>query len=164
MLSGTPSEADEGGDQREGPEAEEPNEDDGVQLRFGIWQSAFQPYLSEWRENLWMPQWEPREGVLVFRASWGRDVWRRIAAPAESSLDDLAFTTEMDEGPLTDELDVGQWPLEHGQPMLLIYDFGDEWGFEVTLERVDPPIPAMKAPRILERHGRAPKQFDREWD
>jgi hypothetical protein len=43
--------------------------------------------------------------------------------------------------------------------MQLTYDFGANWKFEVKLERIDPSKPSMKTPRILERHGKAPKQY-----
>jgi hypothetical protein len=33
------------------------------------------------------------------------------------------------------------------------------WMFDVKLERVVPPGRKMKAPRILERHGRSPRQY-----
>ncbi|MDH3601192.1 MAG: plasmid pRiA4b ORF-3 family protein [Candidatus Tectomicrobia bacterium] len=42
--------------------------------------------------------------------------------------------------------------------MTYLYDFGDHWEFDVQLERIDPVDPRMRKPRILETHGRAPKQ------
>jgi Plasmid pRiA4b ORF-3-like protein len=120
------------------------------------------------------------------------DVWRRIAIPAEATLDDLVNSIlksvgfdddhlyefayrdrfgatvrvehpDSHEGPWTDEVRVGDLPLEPGQMMTLTYDFGDEWQFEVRLERIEPPGSKIKVARILERHGKAPEQYP-EWD
>jgi hypothetical protein len=54
-------------------------------------------------------------------------------------------------------------PLEPGQTMELTYDFGDNWQFTVKLERIELPDARRKAPRILETHGKAPKQYG-SWD
>jgi hypothetical protein len=48
--------------------------------------------------------------------------------------------------------------------MRLTYDFGDNWQFDVKLERVDPPSKSNKSPRILESRGKAPEQYPREDD
>jgi hypothetical protein len=64
-----------------------------------------------------------------------------------------------DEGPWADQVRLGDLPLEPGQGMKLTYDFGDNWEFEVKLERIEPPGARIKAPRILERHGKAPEQY-----
>ena len=64
-----------------------------------------------------------------------------------------------DEGPFGDEVRLGDLPLDPGQSMELTYDFGDNWKFDVKLERVDPPDSKIKSPRILESHGKAPPQY-----
>jgi Plasmid pRiA4b ORF-3-like protein len=168
-------------------------EDDEVSEgpRFGAWQPLFQPYFPEWRQNLEFPDEEPREGTCVFRVSYGK-VWRLIALPADDTLDDLlhwvlrsfkfdrdhlcAFTyrnrmgatvrvndSQTGEWPTTDDFEVGTLPLEPGQSMELLYDFGDHWEFTITLDRVEPPGARIKAPGILESHGKAPRQYPR-WD
>ncbi len=147
------------------------------------WQPMLQPYFPEWRENLEPPGVEVREGIFLFRVSLGK-VWRRLAVPSQCTLDDLvavildsvefdedhlyqftfrdSFGAEAkvmhpycDEGPFGDEVSVGELPLAPGQSMRLTYDFGDSWRFDVKLERVDPPDRRIKAPRILESHGKA---------
>jgi hypothetical protein len=65
----------------------------------------------------------------------------------------------MDDGPWTSEVRVGDVPLQEGQSVTYLYDFGDRWEFEVTLERVDPPDWAMKEPAILDARGEAPEQY-----
>jgi hypothetical protein len=169
------------------PEEDEDEEGAPGVPRFGVWQPMFQPYFPEWRANLELPRPEPREGTFIFRVSLGK-VWRRIAMPADATLDDLvgwvlrsvnfdsdhlydfvyrdrlgatvtAVHPEMDEGPWASEILIGTLPLEPGQTMELVYDFGDNWCFTIKLERVEPPGAKVKTPRILERHGKSPDQY-----
>ena len=135
---------------------------------------------------------KPREGRFIFRVSLGK-VWRLIAMPADATLVDLvdwvlrsvefddqdhlyefiyrdrlgaearAFHPAMDEGPWADAIPIGTLPIEPGQTMQLVYDFGDNWKFTIKLERVDPPGGKAKAPRILESHGKAPEQYP-DWE
>ena len=154
---------------------------------FGAWQSLFQPYFPEWRENLVPPKPELREGVFVFKVSLGK-MWRQIAIPDTLTLDDLANavleavdfdddhlyefsfrdrlgqTTQIihpycEVGPSTDEFPIGELPLQPGQSMMFLFDYGDCWKFNVKLERIDPPNPRMKKPRPVARQGKAPKQY-----
>jgi hypothetical protein len=73
------------------------------------------------------------------------------------------YMGEEGEGPLGDEVSLGELPLVPGQSMTLIYDFGDNWRFDVQLEAIEPPGAKIKAPRILEEHGQAPEQYP-SWD
>jgi hypothetical protein len=174
-------------------EVEEEEDDEGPaeEVSFGRWQPLLQPYFPAWQNNLVLPADESREGTFVFRVSLGK-VWRSIAIDADSTLDDLvgwilktvnfssdhlyAFTYRdrfgakveamhpaMDEGPWADEVRLGDLPLSPGQSMSLLYDFGDSWTFDVKLERIEPAGKRLKAPRILERHGKAPEQYG-GWD
>jgi hypothetical protein len=175
------------------PHEEDEDQEEGTPKvpRFGAWQPLFQPYFPEWRENLKFPGSEPREGTFIFRVTLGK-VWRLIAMPADATLDDLvgwvlrsvkfdsdhlyeftyrdrlgaeasAVHPEMDEGPWADQIPIGTLPLEPGQTMQLVYDFGDNWRFTVKLERVEPPGAKAKGPRILESHGKAPSQYQ-DWE
>jgi len=170
---------------------DEENEDETLAPRLGVWQPLFQPYFPEWQHNLEIPSVEPREGTFVFRVSLGK-IWRLIAMPADASLDDLvtmilrsmnfdsdhlyAFTYRdrmgakvkavhpyMDDGPCAEDVAIGTIPLEPGETMELHYDFGDDWRFTVKLERIDPPGTKLKAPKILEKHGKPPEQYP-SWD
>jgi hypothetical protein len=159
-------------------------------VRVGVLQPVLQPYFPDWKNNLSIPEWVFREGTHIFKVSLGR-IWYRIAIPANHTLDSLAsiilnsvkfdhdhlyhFSYEdpfgalerinhsyMDEGPWASEVMVGDVPLRVGQTMTYLYDFGDNWEFEVTLERVDPDR-AVKKPVLLEMHGKPPEQYPR-WD
>jgi hypothetical protein len=153
---------------------------------FGVLQPALQPYFPAWQKNLSVPEWAFREGAHVFRVSWGR-IWRRIAIPGRLTLDDLAsailnavrfdfdhlyqfryrnrFGVEehvqhpyLDDGPWASEVSIGEVPLRVGQTMTFLYDFGDRWEFDVTLEEVDPERQVRKAV-VVEKHGAPPKQY-----
>ena len=157
---------------------------------FGVLQPVLQPYFPAWQKCLAVPTWTFRDGVYVFKASL-RGIWRRIAVPAGASLNGLSsailnayefdhdhlheFSYEnrfgvrehvnhpfMDEGPWTNEVRVGDVPLGIGQTMTYVFDFGDWWEFDVTLERVDPPDASLEGPTVSETHGEAPDQY-RSW-
>jgi hypothetical protein len=169
-------------------EAEDEEGEGPDESSFGAWQPLFQPYFPEWRENLEFPEPEWREGTFIFRVSLGRGAWRRIAMPSDETLDDLVgwilrsvdFDSDhlyefnyrdrsgasvsvsypdSDRSPWTDEVQIGELPLDPGQSMEFHYDFGDDWRFDVKLERIEPPGAEITAPGILERHGESPKQY-----
>lgn len=156
----------------------------------GALQSVLQPYFPDWKNNLSIPEWAFREGTHIFKVSLGR-LWFRIAIPANCTLESLAsailsavkfdydhlyhFSYEnpfgaleminhpyMDEGPWTSDVMVGDVPLRVGQGMNYLYDFGDNWEFDVTLEGVDPDR-AVEKPVLLETHGKPPEQYP-SWD
>jgi hypothetical protein len=166
------------------------------EFQFGEWQPLFQPFFPEWRNNLKFPEIPPREGTFVFRVNLGKNVWRRIAMPDNATLDDLAYAIldsvdfdddehlyeftyrnrfggkssvshpYMDEGPWGDRVRLATFPLELGQTMEFLFDFGDSWEFDVTLEKIEPPggKSKIKKPKILEKHGKAPRQYPDWYD
>src|SRR5262249_42696211 len=118
------------------------------------------------------------------------EIWRRIALKSDATMSSLAdwilrsvhfdddhlyqfsyrdrFGTTvainheyMDEPPWATEVTLGELPLEPGQSMRFWYDFGDDWRFDVKLERTERPTTRTKAPRIMATHGRAPEQYPR---
>jgi hypothetical protein len=152
----------------------------------GLLQPILQPYFPEWEKNLSIPEWVFREGTYIFRVTLGR-LWFRIAIPASHTLEWLASTILtaiefdsdhlyhfeyenplgaierinhdfIDEGPWASDVRVGDVPLRVGQKMTYLYDFGDNWEFEVTLEQVD-RAQAVKKPCVLEMHGALPEQY-----
>jgi hypothetical protein len=157
---------------------------------FGALQPVLQPYFSKWQNNLSFPTSVFQEGARTFRVSLGR-FWCRIAIPADRSLDDLAsiilsavkfdhdhlyrFSYKnrfgastrvnhpyMDDGPWTSEVSVGDVALLVGQAMTFLFDFGDQWEFDVTLENVDPHV-NVRNPKIIEKHGEPPEQYPK-WE
>ncbi len=155
---------------------------------FGALQPLLQPFFPEWRRNLEIPQAALVNGLYVFKVSLGTKVWRRIAIPVALKLDDLsdailrAYDFDDDhlyqfsyrdrfgvtvqikhpylaEPPSTDEVAVGEIPLRPGASMEYLFDFGDEWRFDVKLERIDPADGRIKKPKLLEEHGEVPPQY-----
>jgi hypothetical protein len=168
---------------------EEAGEDELMDvLALGHLQAVLQPYFPDYREVLILSWPEEREGTFVFKVTLP-DVWRVIAIGHDATLDDLAdaildsvkfdrdhlyqFTYHdrfgrktnvahpaCDEDLFTDEVTVGEVPLAIGQSMRFWFDFGDDWFFDVKLERVEPPGAVKgKLPRVLEKHGKAPQQY-----
>lgn len=158
-------------------------------LPAGTLQPALRPYIPQWERLLPLPDEKTfRDGIYTFRVALEKEIWRRVALPATSTLDDLAqlilrayaFDSEhlyrffyqnrygllrrinhplLTEAPRTCDARVGEIPLMVGQTMTFLFDLTDQWEFEVTLETVDTDSAMPQAPRILGRHGKAPKQY-----
>ncbi len=155
-------------------------------------QANLQVYFPEWKNNLEQSEPESRQGQHTFKVSLGK-AWRRIVSPANVDVAQLANTildayrfnrdhlyqfelrdtagrTIVIGGPHLDdadyfaeELPVGDVPLKIGESMTFLYDFGDDWRFQVTLESVDEfNSGKMKTPKVTEKSGAAPKQYDRD--
>jgi hypothetical protein len=153
---------------------------------FGALQPVLQPYFPAWQNNLTVPKQEFRKGTYIFKVALGR-IWRRIAIDAGQTLDALAWAIlgsvefdsdhlyqfsyqtrygslqevnhpYMDEGPFTSEMRVGDVLMRAGQTMTFLFDFGDSWEFDVTLEQVDPDRVTEKSV-VLESHGKSPEQY-----
>jgi len=164
------------------------------ECEFGVWQPVLQSYFPQWANNLKIAEPKFRDGAYYFKVSLGKP-WRRIAIPAKSDLDDLAeciirafdfegdhlygfqFAAgdghqvrvehpEIDDAEThTDELAIGELPLNERQSMQFQYDFGANWQFNVQLERIEPEGAKISRPTIVESRGEAPAEyeFDDEW-
>lgn len=158
---------------------------------FGALQSRFQEYFPEWRSNLELPEPDFRDGVYFFKVSLG-DVWRRIAIPAKSDLEELAQSIirafDFDGDHLyqfdlrhrdgrglvvdhpytedaefhTDEFSIGYLSLAERESIGFRYDYGANWRFDVRLEKIDPPSDTITEPTIVESHGAPPPEYDFE--
>ncbi len=165
---------------------------DSKQSSIGILQPVVAHYFPAWQRTLAPPEWAFREGVHIFTINLFNYWTCRMAAPGEATLDTLADTIvdavefthdhlyqftyrdpfgaevrvahEELEYPLsTRSMRLGDLPLGLGQEIEFLYDFGDQWLFRLTLERVEPPDPRFKAPRVLEERGSPPLQYG-PWD
>lgn len=157
----------------------------------GRLQPIFQPCFPQWQQTLQVPETPFTAGEYVFGVCL-ETAWRRIAAPAALTLDQLAgaivkaFDFDFDhlycflfedryglprqvnhplveEPPFANQVRVGDVPLQPGEVMSLLYDFGDEWEFMVLLERIDPPNAKRKKAAVLEKRGRAPAQYGEDF-
>ena len=164
----------------------------GPPTSFGLLQPGFAPHIPAWQRCLAAPQWAFRDGLHLFRVSLWRGLWRLIAVPGNLPLDALAqaiveaYDFDLDhlyqfsyrnrlgvkerichpslrEPPWTDQVRVGDVPLRVGQSMVYLFDFGEGWQFDVTLERVDPPKASVRVPMLLDGRGDAPAQYP-DWD
>lgn len=157
------------------------------QAYFGLLQPVLQPYFPACQNSLVIPQLAFRDGVYVFRVTFGK-LWRQIAIPArqpasvlaDAILDAFEFDHDhlyifhyqsrfgleerinhvyLEEPPRADRVLIGDVPLAVGQKMVFEYDLGDQWKFNVVLERIDPPAKSMKKPLVLASKGQAPQQY-----
>lgn len=148
--------------------------------------------MPQWQNNLAFPEIGFREGVFVFKVSLGR-AWRRLAIPSRFTLKELrlailnafdfadpehlyTFTypnrfgsttkvhhPEMDEGPYAHEVRVGDMSLRLEATMIFLFDYIDNWEFEVQLERIERVNPQLSQVEVLDSQGRAPAQYG-DWD
>jgi hypothetical protein len=162
-------------------------------MTFGCLQAMFQRYRPDWRTVYSRPGPELRTGTHLFKVSlsgWRGDsrIWRRIAAPADTSLDDLAwailkaFSFDDDhlydfqyrdrrgrnrafghpygeERPFTTEITLAETELPIKDAMRFTFDYGDDWQFTVCLEAVEEGSSRLRKPKVVESAGKAPKQY-----
>lgn len=163
-------------------------------IEYGKLQKLLQPYFPQWQKNLIFTQEKSTEGVYVFKVSLGK-CWQQIAIPSHLNLDIFArkildafdFCHDhlyrficrqrtgrtlhinhfyLEEKPFTDEFIVGDLPLLEGSKMTFLFDFGDNWEFNLILEEIQPVNLKMKEPKILKSYGKPPEQYgyDDQWD
>lgn len=132
----------------------------------GRLQPVLQPYFTEWQHNLRLPRPEFQSGRHVFKVSLGH-VRKRIVLSGHLSLDQVAgmiveafefeeeylyrFTyptrfglsqtvnhPELDQGPFTNEVRLGELPLFPGTILTFLYSFSQSWEFEIKLKHIEP--------------------------
>lgn len=131
--------------------------------------------------------------AYVFKVSLSRSLWRRIKIAATDTLADLhlaiqrAFRFDDDhlygffmdgkrfsnknaywdprceDEPFADEAVLGEIDLWLGQRFLYLFDFGDQWEFEVLVEEILTEGSPPAKPTIIESKGEAPEQYP-VWD
>ncbi len=130
-----------------------------------------------------------RSGVYSFKVSLSKTVWRKISLSHKHTLGDLhnaiqvAFCFDNDhlyafypggnqrtgkpiyceEGDTAEETSIADLELYTGEKMLYLFDFGDEWKFDVVLMEIDKEAPLPLKPIIIESKGKAPEQYGEEW-
>lgn len=152
-------------------------------------QPVIKPLFPEWHNNLIVPEPMFQDGTYIFKISLARNCWRRIAISSHMDLESLSVTIldafnfdhdhldrysyknrfgtqtriyhpYMDDEPLhTDEVLIGEIPIQEGDTMMYLFDFGDNWEFDVELERIDPRDEKKKEPVVVESRGEAPRQY-----
>ena len=176
------------------PGAEAAAESDGLETepQFGLLQPVFQPYFPEWKTVYARPRRQLPKGAYIFKVTLGgwrgcdKGLWRRLAVPAEHSLDSLAgaildafdedhmydfryrdhsgkdrayYHPESREGPWTPEITLAQTDLPIKSELLFTFDYGDNWKFKLRLEKIDPELSRLNRPKLIASAGKAPKQY-----
>lgn len=132
------------------------------------------------------------QGIYTFKVSIDTGVWVKIKLSANNTLDDLhnyiqeAFDFENDhmysffmdgrawsvnkfncpqdhEGPHSDEVKIGELQLYEKQNFLYLFDYGDEWRFNVEVYDIEESNVKLLRPMIVESKGEAPQQYS-HWD
>ncbi len=68
------------------------------------------------------------------------------------------YAPEVNEGPFSDQVSIGDLELFCGQLFLYIFDFGDEWKFKIEVLDFNSE-PGPPTPVIRERKGKSPEQY-----
>ena len=188
--------------EREQLDSEDQSESEGEaaegapQAEFGMLQPILRPYFPEWQTVYARPGVEPRLGTHIFKVGLARwyggwddgSVWRRLAVPPDTSLDELAsvilraFKLDddhmydfryrdqrgksrvynhpyTDEGPFTPEIAVGETDLALKGEMLFTFDYGDNWQFKARLEQIEAEPCRLRGPEVIGSAGTAPAQY-----
>lgn len=130
---------------------------------------------------------EIKHGEYVLKVALSGSCWRTIALASTQTLfdlhewiqrafdfdDDHLFAFYMDGkpfsrncynspndavGPYATEVTLGELYLEEGQRFLYLFDFGDEWRFDVTLEKIHEGVTDC-VPGVRKEKGKAPMQY-----
>jgi hypothetical protein len=97
--------------------------------------------------------------VILESMQFDEDHLYRFSYRDHRGADVAVWHPAMEKGLSTTDVRIGTLPLSLGDTMELWYDFGADWLFTVKLERIEPPGRKIKAPRVMERHGRSPVQY-----
>lgn len=128
------------------------------------------------------------KGNFIFKVSLSGEVWRTIGLSGEHTLyhlhraiqeafrfdDDHLYAFYMDnrrwseycfndprseEGPFADEIKIRDLDLVVNQSFMYIFDFGDEWTFDIKLIEIQTDKPLILQPKIIKKKGRSPDQY-----
>ncbi|WP_341327205.1 hypothetical protein [Methylotuvimicrobium sp. KM2] len=58
-----------------------------------------------------------------------------------------------------DDMTLGEMPIHEGMTFVFHYDFGDDWRFQCQVESIVKEEGKYKEPKVIEKKGRAPKQY-----
>lgn len=137
-----------------------------------------------------------KKGIYTFKISFAKDVWRKVVLSGEHTMEDLhemildAYDFDYDhlyafyldgqkwsDDCISSPHDIGRYPeaddvfigdigLVVEQQLLYLYDFGDEWTFQVKVEGIEEGEPEPFDPFIKESKGDAPQQYfyEEEYD
>ncbi|OOM59766.1 plasmid pRiA4b ORF-3-like protein [Clostridium beijerinckii] len=130
-------------------------------------------------------------GTYTFKVSLSKTVWRKINLAYKHTFGDLhnaiqeAFEFDNDhlyaffiggnrrkgiyckyaeyEGPVAETTTIASLNLYKGERLLYLFDFGDEWKFNVELAEINEEAPVPLKPMIMESKGKSPHQHSGGW-
>jgi len=73
--------------------------------------------------------------------------------------DETEYASPYGEGPSAAQVKIGDLSLRMKQRFLYLFDYGDEHRFEVQLVDINAEAPKGRYPKIVEKHGRPPRQY-----
>ncbi|MFZ3578035.1 plasmid pRiA4b ORF-3 family protein [Virgibacillus sp. DJP39] len=129
------------------------------------------------------------DGAHTFKVAFDKNSWCKIILSSKNTMEDLhkvilkAFDFDDDHlysffmdgrkwsqdcivspyddsgAPNAAEVTIGSVGLTNGRRFMYLFDFGDEWTFTVTVEKIQESDPEPVAPHITEKHGYGPEQY-----
>lgn len=132
-------------------------------------------------------------GNYTFKVSFSKTIWRKINLSYKHTLGNLhsaiqkAFQFDDDhlyafymgssrksgkaiyckyaehEGDIAEKTTIESLELYKGERFLYLFDFGDEWEFNIELVEYDEESPIILKPEIIESKGKSPEQYGRCW-
>ena len=129
------------------------------------------------------------DGIYCFNVALKKNLWRRIETAGGHTLEDLhhaiqdaygfdddhlyaffmdgeswsddKFTSPYDEeGPHVDEARIGELGLSKGQCLLYLFDYGDQWLFQIAVEAIRKSGAQPRKPKVVGQQGKAPEQYE----
>lgn len=165
--------------------------DFGQDTNFSALKPYLQAYFPHWQKTIEIKIPEPQKGAYIFKVTL-YDIWSaKLAIDSTRTFKELAETIISAVGFYNDHLysftlknrfggtfEIGhpymedmyssaeimleQANLRIGSNIEFLFDFGDNWEFELMLESINPDE-VKQVTRILETKGEAPEQYP-EWD
>ncbi|MBU3129827.1 plasmid pRiA4b ORF-3 family protein [Clostridium tagluense] len=128
-----------------------------------------------------------RSGVYTFKVSLSKSLWRKIRMSHRNTFEDLhlaiqsAFNFDNDhlydfyiggnrrtakityagnpqEG-IVDDITIGEASLYKGQKIKYLFDFGDQWEFNIIVTDIDKNATLHIQPEVIESKGQSPEQY-----
>lgn len=135
-----------------------------------------------------------QSGAYTLSVKYNKTIWRKIKLPATATMDDvhneildayqfdddhlysfftdgkkwskhcIASPNDISESPDASKIQIGSIGMLKTQPLLYLYDYGDEWMFTVVLEEIDEQNTQNFEPYLIEAKGESPQQYFYEED
>lgn len=168
-------------------------EDETGSLTTDDLQEDLKTFFPEWNRTLRRPGIAFRPEVHVFKVELYDACWWTMAVPGSATLHEVSSTIldtvtfdrdhlyrftykdpfghqqsvnireRFSDPPYADEVRIGDLPLQEGEQMVYLYDFGDHWEFDLHLQEIAPEGLTAETPTVLDFHGDAPEQYP-SWD